>query len=309
MECAMRSMFAATLMLGGALVSCGSKNDGATATIDESTLTFTTGPFQVPPGDQFECFYTSTKTPRELGVQGSHGQQQSGGHHITVYYTDVERPPQHHPCDDKEMVNWHMVGGTAGDDGAAAIVDKNLALPEGMALKIPAGKQLVMQVHYINTSKETKTVNDSVTLRLLQPSQVKSYANYIAASHESWEIPPKAPFETTATCTVTQDLQVLLLLGHMHEYGKHYKLERLGADGVPVETLYEQEWEPSFTAHPPINRYTPEKPLLIKAGTKMKQTCKWDNTTDQSMLFPREMCVFFAFYFPDKGELFCERDK
>jgi hypothetical protein len=298
----MRSILICAAVL---LTSCGSdKTEPAKTSEDLTKLTFTTGDFDVAAGDQFECFYTDTITSRELGINKSSGVQGTGGHHITVYYTDIKHPVEHHKCIDAEMTTWHMVAGTGGDSAAS---DKDITLPEGFAIKVPAGKQLVVQTHYINTTGKTQKRNDTVTLNLIEPAKVKQYANYLAASHESWTIPPKAAYETTSTCTVKNDLKMLVLLGHMHELGKHYKLETIDAAGK-VNTLIEEDWEPSFANHPPLMKFTADAPMLIAKGTKLRQTCKWDNDTAEEVIFPREMCVFFGYYFPDQGELFCEKD-
>ena len=56
-----------------------------------------------------------------------------------------------------------------------------------------------------------------------------------------------------------------------------------------------------YASHPPTLKYTTDAPLVLKAGTKLRQTCTWDNTTNNPVGFPREMCVMFGFYFPDNG--------
>ncbi|GAC1579145.1 MAG: hypothetical protein NVS3B20_10160 [Polyangiales bacterium] len=299
----MRFAFA-LVATGLAALSCsGSKSEPAAT--DFSKLALSTGEFDVPRGDSFECFYTDQVTPRELGVQGATGSQETGGHHLVIYYTDVSRPPQHHKCEDAEMVNWHQVAGVGGEPGNT---DTVIGLPSGFAQKVPAGKQLVMQAHYINAGPPKK-VTDHATLNMLEPSQVKQYANDIFHSNAEWTIPAKAPFEVSSTCRVGEDVQMLLILGHLHEQGKHFKLERLDDAGKTADVLYDHDWSPSYSSHPPIARWTPENPLLIKKGTRLRQTCTWNNATDQALTFPREMCVFFGYYFPDHGELNCQIER
>jgi hypothetical protein len=75
-------------------LACGLSACGGAEPVEETsedTLAFTTGEFEVPPGDSFECFYTDTFTDREISVRSADGKQGSGGHHILVYYTDVPR--------------------------------------------------------------------------------------------------------------------------------------------------------------------------------------------------------------------------
>jgi hypothetical protein len=283
-----------------ALAACSSSTDSMPGPQPEANeLAFQTGEFEVPPGDSFTCFYTSTKTDRELTVGDTASTQGPGGHHVTIYFTDIEREPSYHPCDDAEMVSWHMVGG-ASDTGEPVV-----PLPPGGALKVPAGKQIVVQSHYINTTGAPQKVNDSVKLKLLEPSEVKEYVNFWVINDASFNVPPNGSATSVSTCTVPKDLNTVLLLGHMHDHGKRYTLERLDDKGNAVETMYDQEWQPDYAGHPPLVTATLEEPMFIPAGTTFRQTCTWNNNTTDPLVFPREMCITFAHYFPDDGWVEC----
>jgi hypothetical protein len=291
------------------LSGCGSTDDpGVGAPPPESPpnndLAFKTGDFEVPAGDSFECFYTDVTTDKELSVTSATGQQGPGGHHVVVYYTDAPRDPTHHPCDDSEMVSWHQIAGSGGDDTSGA--EGLIGLPDGLAIRVPAGKQLVLQAHYINTTGATQTVSDSVTLHTVEPKDVKAYANYFVMVDAGFEVPPLGTLTSTSTCTLQRDLDTVVMLGHMHEHGKHYKLEQLNGD--VAETLYEKDWQPSYASHPPTEYHSMAAPLTLKQGTRLRQTCEWNNTTADPLLFPREMCVAFFYYFPDVGQIECELD-
>jgi hypothetical protein len=283
------------------LAACGG-TEPAPDTVDENVLYFETGQFEVPPGDSFECFYTDTFTDKELAVYGSDGQQGPGGHHIVVYWTDIPREPTHHPCKDEEMVSWHQIAGSGGE---AATATDTLALPEGLANRVPAGKQLVIQAHYINVTGEMQTVNDWVKLKLMDPARVQAYVNYMAAVDETFEIPAHSKHTSTTTCTVERDFDIVLSLSHMHEYGTRYTLEEIDEQGAVLSTLRDDAWSPVYTSHPPIDRWTKDQPFSLKKGTRLRQTCTWDNTTAESLLFPREMCLGFFYYYPDEGEFYC----
>jgi hypothetical protein len=200
------------------------------------------------------------------------------------------------------MVSWHMIAGTGGE----AVGQGVISLPEGLAVKVPAGKQLVMQSHYINTTGKTEKVTDTAELKYLDPSEVKSYANFYALADNSFEVPSHATYQSTTLCTVDRDFQFVLSLGHMHEFGTHYKLERIDDQGNVLETMHDEEWRPEYTSHPPVERWTMDQPLLLKKGTRLRQTCSWNNTSADALIFPREMCVGFFYYFPDQGELTCD---
>jgi hypothetical protein len=286
----------ATALLLGA---CGGDDP-----VNDRELTLRTGEFTVGIGDSFTCFYTDVFTDRELSVTGAAGGQGNGGHHIIAYYADTPRPVGNHPCTDEEMANLRQIAGSAGDGGAGP-----LSLGEGLAIKVPVGKQLVMQAHYINTTDAPEVVDDWVTLQLAKPEEVFSYVNYFVTNDDTFEIPPTAAYTHTTYCTLDRDLDVILTLGHMHEVGEHYQLEIVdapaGAAAAP-QVLRSDAWEPLFTSHPPMTRYPVTAPLHLAAGTRLKQTCDWSNTGDHTVLFPREMCLSFMYYFPGDGDLVCD---
>ena len=282
------------------LAACGS-GDGEEVVepgpeVDPLDFTFQTGDWEVPVGDVFECFYTGAVTDKDLAVRGAIGAPASGLHHVTVYYTDQVSAPEHHPCLDEEMINWHQIAGAGGEADAA------FGLPDGLAARVPAGSQLVVQVHYINTTDAPFMRNDSVTLDVIDPAKVVEYANYQATLDLEFTIPAMQSFTSRTLCTVRKDTQAVLLLGHMHEWGKHFTLERLDADGAVAEVLYDEEWDAMYSTNPPVLRYDMASPLLLPEGTKLRQTCVWDNTETEALEFPREMCLSFMHYFPDDGE-------
>ena len=149
------------------------------------------------------------------------------------------------------------------------------------------------------------TVDDTATLHVLDPSQVIEYANSFVVSDTAFSLPARAQTTSITECTVPQDFRVIMLIGHMHEMGVHYRLEQLDGAGGVASTLYDTDWQPSYVSHPPVSHYDPGTPLTFAANTKLRQTCVWQNTTDQTAAFPTEMCVAFTYYIPDSGFIVC----
>lgn len=290
-----------TPILFALLAACGNGDDGFDPNATE--LSFETGEFEVPVGDSFTCFYTDVFSPAELSVYAARGTQFTGGHHIIAHYANEPREVGYHPCTDEEMTNLHQIAGSAG----AGSSESPIALHDGLALKVPAGKQFVLQAHYINATDAPMTVNDTVTLLMMKPEDVRAYVNYFVTNDDSFEIPAQANYSHTTYCTLERDLDVVLTLGHMHEEGRRYTLEVVDAAGTVMDTLRDEAWTPSFTSHPPLTKYPADAPLHLPAGTRLRQTCEWDNTTAQPLLFPREMCLAFMYYFPGDGnDIVCD---
>ncbi len=264
-------------------------------------IVFTTEEFEVPVGDSFTCFYTEHFTDRDLAITNALGGQLGGGHHILAYYADTPREPGYHPCADDEMVNLHQIAGSAGDGGAQSI-----SLPDGLALAVPAGKQIVLEAHYINETSAPFKAFDWVKLIYGDPAQTKHYVNYLVTIDEGFEVPASGTLTRTTECTLDRDFQIALSLGHMHEQGSHYKLEVLDAQRNLIDTPLDNQWVPYFTSHPPLNRYEMDAPYMLRAGQILRQTCSWNNTTSDPLLFPREMCLAFMYYWPGEGDITCQ---
>jgi hypothetical protein len=296
-------MIRAALLVAVALAAC-SEEDEPAYTLTDTSLAFETGAFEVPAGDWFECFYTDVITDRELAVRGASGDQSSGGHHVTIYYTTLVKDPQHHECITAEMADWRMIGG-GGDEAEAAVTQ--LRLPDGLAIRVPEGAQIVLQSHYINLG-EPFTARDTGALELVPVDTVDEYVNQFVFNDVGFSVPAHEDLESVSTCTVPDDVELIRLLGHMHEWGTYYKLERLGGGDVTEEILVEREWEPLYVADPIIEQYDVDDPLVLAAGTRLRQTCRWFNDDDDPLLFPREMCLAYGLYVPDQGEVFCDPD-
>lgn len=282
------------------LAGCGGTPESGPTTEAKETLTVETPEFEVPAGDSFTCFYTKTITEKELTVVRASAKQGSGGHHVTVYYVDSEHPEDTHTCSDAEMASWHQI------IGASAQGEPVVDVPEGLAFKVPANKQIVVQAHYINTTGATFKTKDSITIEMEDPKNIKAYANLWVLNDAAFKMDAHAPGSSVSTCTLAKDLDVVILFGHEHELGKHFMFERMDDNDNPVETLYETDWAAEYASHPPRKLFTMDKPLHFPAGMKVRQTCNWENTTPDPVTFPREMCVTLAYYYPDDGFQVCD---
>ncbi len=290
----------AVLALVPLLVACtGGTSPTETDPVDDPTMhvKIVTEDFDVPAGDVFECLYTDTISDREMTVVSADGVQQAGGHHILVYYVDEQRAPEHHPCTDEEMTGWHQVVGAGGENTGEPVI----TLPDGLGFLVPEGKQMVIQAHYINTTGETQRYHDEVTLNLVEPDSIKAYANLLSVTDLQFKVQASGSTTHTSVATLKKDVQLVILGGHMHEVGQHFKLETLDAQGNVATSLIDEKWAPAYVSHPPLVTRTMDDPLILKSGTTLRQTCTWDNSTQEELVFPREMCVTFGYFFPDKG--------
>lgn len=182
-------------------------------------------------------------------------------------------------------------------------------MPDGVALRIEAGRQLVLQSHYLNPTEEDRWVMDAVDIELTDEVRSPTIVDSFAMLNSGFSIPPRSgEYERVTECRVDVPMSVYLLLGHTHDYGTLFKMERLpsGAAEGETEVLYEATDGPLLRANPEILTYV--TPLRFEEGDRLRMTCRWENTTDHPLGWPEEMCVGLMYYAPGRGWLTCDED-
>ena len=145
-------------------------------------------------------------------------------------------------------------------------------LPHGMAKKIPAGSDLVLQLHY--TSKKTRTTDKpEVALSFLTQPPTKRIIT-LQMGRDDLRIPPgEANYRASVSGTIPADALLISLFPHMHLRGSAFDFDIVGPKGY-VETLlrvkpYNFNWQ--------LN-YVLKTPRLLRKGTALRWTGYFDNS-------------------------------
>jgi hypothetical protein len=148
--------------------------------------------------------------------------------------------------------------------------------PRGMAKRIPAGADLLLQVHYtpdgdahrdrtrigLQFSKD----NAPPTLQILT----------LQLNKTDFTIPAGDPnYRVSVSGTVPRDATLISLFPHMHLRGKAFEYAITG-DGGQYETLLKV---PRYDFHWQLN-YKLRTPRLLKAGTRLEATAWYDNSAN-----------------------------
>jgi hypothetical protein len=161
---------------------------------------------------------------------------------------------------------------------------------------LEAGTQLVVQQHYINTRAQPLRVRDVLHYEPLPTDNVETEIGFLGLSDVTFQAESGAGVQTfEIECVVPFDMSILMLGPHMHEWGQSIRLSHLGEE--EVDLLNVEQWEAAYRDYPPINDFTAE-PLELMAGQRLKLTCRFDNTTDNTLTFPSEMCAVYGYFFP-----------
>ncbi len=143
--------------------------------------------------------------------------------------------------------------------------------PNGMAKLIPAGSDLVFQMHY-NTNGHAASDQTAIGLVFAKELPTQRVIT-LQLTNGHFSIPPgEDNYPVEASGTLPNDATLLSFFPHMHVRGKEFDYNIVGERGN-IETLlrvnYDFYWQLSY-------RLT--EPRLLKAGTKLQAIGWYDNS-------------------------------
>jgi hypothetical protein len=248
-----------------------------------------TGIVDIEPGDDVTfCTFTDYVVDEPTIFGETYGAQSPTGHHAILQYVTTPQEPHTGSCG--QMDGPIMLGGTGGK----SIADSP-TLPTNYGVEVPAGAQLVINHHWINTMDHAVSGQSMVLARKLARGGDTVMAGSLPMLGLGWEVPAMGKLEYSTECTYSEDVKYVLALGHMHEWGEHVKIEVERAAGG-TDTIIDEAWTPeAATTAGGGTIYGLDEPYVVNKGDTVRLTCKWENTTTEALGFPREMCIFFGY--------------
>ena len=196
-------------------------------------------------------------------------------HHIIAFY---RRPGSKWLSDAKpgvpvpKVTNSSETGMADGSIGAYIPGLPPRKLPVGRATLLPAGSDLVMQIHYTASGKPAKDQSSIGIVFAKEPPKERFYG--IGLANRDFVIPPgDANFRVEAEVTLASDLRVTDFTPHMHLRGKSFELSAIYPDGRQENLLvvpkYDFNWQLTY-------ELTEEK--VFPAGTRIRGIAYFDNS-------------------------------
>jgi mono/diheme cytochrome c family protein len=145
--------------------------------------------------------------------------------------------------------------------------------PAGVAKSIPAGSNIVIQVHYSKTTGKVEKDRSSVGLVFAKQPPARVLSAFGVINHY-FKIPPGSDNHEVKGCyTFSRDVEIYGFLPHMHLRGKDMKYDVIYPDGRQETLLsvpnYNFNWQTLYKA---------DKPIELPRGTKMLVTAHFDNS-------------------------------
>lgn len=167
-------------------------------------------------------------------------------------------------------------------------------LPEGAAALIPAGTPMVVQSHYVNAGEKPIRVRDGVRIELLPEAERTSWVAMVVTNSFDLELAASGESSFEFDCVVQEDIDLLLVGGHMHEQGKRFEV-LVGPSVDALERVYLADpWRVEYRDAPPVT-ILKSAPIHLAAGDILRTRCVWENTTGEALSFPAEMCSTFGY--------------
>jgi hypothetical protein len=261
----------------------------------------------IPSGsDHMFCWVPDVTVSEDHLVKSFDAFQGPSGHHLIAMKSVVPRQPGDvFDCTEitqMTTIEPLIVSNSANKEGTGNL------LTDEFAVRLPANEQIIMQSHYVNVTTHDILIRDVANITYLPDSEHRIEANYLTLNDGSFSIPATNEHYTHSNeCVMDQDYNIAALMGHMHEWGKSIKIEKVDGEGA-ITKLYEiPEWTAQFRDLAPVTHYETTDPLTLHAGDTLRVTCDWMNDTDEALDFPAEMCVAIMTYYPalPEGFLIC----
>jgi hypothetical protein len=262
----------------------------------------TTPTFSVPAGTEVQhCYYFKLPSDVDLDVVRMQIKYLSGSHHMNLFQSAADVPDHDEDC--FQPVNFSSPSNPNGYDliVGSQSADLDWVLPPGVAFKLKAHRQLLLQTHYVNaTTQATPLGVGHVKINLnAEPDSTKITAHMgtMFANNVNIHIPPHQERSFSTVCDLPEDANVAAMTGHFHSRGKSFSVN-LCPDGVnPTEELYRsRDWnEPPFVVL--------DQPRHLSSGGGLYYTCDFVNDTDLDITFgphveTQEHCNLFAYFYP-----------
>ena len=259
--------------------SSGGSVDGWTTLID--------GTWQLAAGS--EGYWCTLKTIKEdTYISSFRAQAPQGTHHTLLIRMDGSQPDGEAACGPTLGANMVHASGVGSDD---------LVFPDGVGVKIPAGTQLLLNLHLFNTSDQPISGVSGTLIKTIAPADLKQEAEMVLGGSTAIDIPPEGTQTVIGGCTFPAQATLITVWPHMHMYGTHMKIAYEGPSGDQV--LHDGPY--SFGEQ----TYYPISPLVVGAGQRIRIECSYANNTTETVSWgdssTAEMCFAGLYRYPALG--------
>ncbi|MDP6795524.1 MAG: hypothetical protein QGG00_09050, partial [Verrucomicrobiota bacterium] len=170
-----------------------------------------------------------------------------------------------------------VFSGSLGGLGGWAVGGTPRILPLGLARKLPAGADIVLNSHFHPSGKEEDeqtTIGLYFTDKKPDRTLIGFQVPPVFGSISGIDIPPgENDYKVTSKFTTPVDIDLVGVGAHMHYIGHTAKAHATLPDGTVKSLFYIDDWDFNWQG-----RYFYDKPVRLPAGTTVEGTVSFDNS-------------------------------
>lgn len=216
-----------------------------------------------------------------------------GTHHSVLTIGNRNAPDGPSPCHAGTNANAMIYG--------AGIDTNPIALPDGVAMPVRAGQQLLLNLHLYNVSDAELTGTSAVEIRTIPQSEVVHEAEVLLMGKVATLQVPPGQSTQMGSCTMNGDVTLFMVNPHMHRYGTHM---RVVAERAGMEDLEIYSGDYNFEDQ----QIYPIEPVSMNRWDTVRVYCSYNNTSGSPVPWgdssDQEMCFATTYRYPARGSLF-----
>jgi tetratricopeptide (TPR) repeat protein/mono/diheme cytochrome c family protein len=150
--------------------------------------------------------------------------------------------------------------------------------PDGMALRLDKGTDLVLNVH-LQPSGKPETIQPTMGIYFTDQPATKFPMLLQLQNDVKLDIPPgEKNFVVTDELTLPIDVDLLAIYPHAHYLGRDLRAVATMPDGTKKNLIHIPQWNLNWQA---VYRY--EKPVLLPKGTTVTMRYSYDNSEENTL--------------------------
>jgi hypothetical protein len=271
------------------LAACGA-DGGVDDPIPQGFQPFVSGEWSMPPGDEgYYCVRTTAE--QDFYIRAFRPIAPLGTHH-TALAIDLEGGEDGGFACGAQDVGFKLLFGSG-------VGTTPYALPEGVAFKLEAGTQVILNPHLYNTTDAPITGTSGVEIERIALEDMVHEAEVVYALHTDLTVPPGTS-TTTGQCTFNAAATVFGVFPHMHQLGRNMKATLL-RDGSEPRVFFDE----AYAFEEQLNYET--ELVEVQKNDTISYDCSFENPGSQTIRFgdssDAEMCVLGMYRYPSQGAI------
>jgi hypothetical protein len=261
---------------------------GAPDARPDGWLTLISSSWEIAPGEEYRC--ERLTITEDVWIKNFRSVIPLGHHHAVLTLEDSPGQPDGQVvCDAGTNAPLMIYGSAPGTE--------DITMPDGVAVKVPAGSQLNLNLHLYNTQPSTDLAGVSEILyqpvaEAEIPSTVE--AEVVLMGSVSFTVDPGTD-TVTGSCSMTGPTTLFMTNPHMHKLGAHAVVTARRAAGDVV--VHDGPYDFMDQRFYPID---PEVPM--ETGDSVEIVCTYNNDTGAAVPFgdstDQEMCFATTYRYP-----------